>query len=150
MYFGEIDEIGHSNGYGQAYMNAIQQTDQLIGRLMSQLDKLGMSVMRDTALILVTDHGRKEPFGKYHGSFTDSELNTMWLAVGPGIKSNTLLQSPVANWDTATTALSLLGVEPPVQMRGRMIKELFNGTFISLGQYPDFDSNITVCLYDEI
>jgi hypothetical protein len=28
---------------------------------------------------IVSDHGRKSPFGRYHGALTDLEMNTFWL-----------------------------------------------------------------------
>jgi arylsulfatase A-like enzyme len=49
--------------------------------------------------------------------------------MGPGIKKGLRLMGfTVSTYDIAPTLLHIYGIEPPKQMRGRVITELFDAT----------------------
>ena len=53
--------------------------------------------LANTFLMVVTDHGRRQPFGFDHGLFTQTEMNTQWIAFGPevGVRRGYELKLPV-------------------------------------------------------
>lgn len=125
LYFDLIDETGHKYGFSPEYNAAISHVDHLISRLLNLLTTLGMD--QNTLLLLVTDHGRKMADGHYHGSFTDSQINTFWAVRGPRIRPNHHLQSFIANSDSAPTILEWLGLPTPIRWYSRPVFEAFEG-----------------------
>lgn len=111
-------------GFGQDYVDAIVETDVLLGRLLDTLETTGL--MSSTLIVLVSDHGRAPDSGHEHGAFTTEEIETPWSITGPGIKRG-MLRTPIHTYDTASTIVSALGVEPPLQWHGRMVWEAFRG-----------------------
>ncbi|KAI9024704.1 alkaline-phosphatase-like protein [Hyaloraphidium curvatum] len=122
-YFVAVDETGHVYGYSDDYEEAIMATDALIGRLLDTVESSGLA--SSTLIVLVSDHGREPLTGHEHGSFTMEELETPWSLAGPGIRKGRL-RTPVHTFDTASTVLGALGVEPPLQWHGRMVLEAWS------------------------
>ena len=135
VYLDDVDETGHRVGFGEAYTEAILQADQRIGHVWQTLDDLNM--LDRTLIAFVTDHGRKEPLGKYHGSFTQTEMNTFWALWGPGIRRGHELKTPVANYDVSPSLLHAMGLPMPLQWRGRPVREAFENQIVSVGMLPD-------------
>jgi hypothetical protein len=136
LYLSDIDDAGH--GYGtqsKEYMEAIKKSDKRVGRIMETLYETEM--MDDTLILVVTDHGRKLPRGQYHGSFTDSEMRTTWIAYNKKrLKQGHELEMPLMNSDTAPTVLYALGVNGgvmPVQMRSRPVMEIYKDVSVYSG-----------------
>lgn len=58
-----------------------------------------------------------------HGTSSPFDIHNTLIAAGPSIKRGVRSKVPTANVDLAPTALSLLGIERPATMDGRVIKE---------------------------
>ena len=71
-----------------------------------------------------------------HGSASPYDVHNTLIAVGPDVKQGIEVATPTGNVDFAPTILSLLGLETPATMQGRVLAE-------ALGDGPD-PSSITV------
>lgn len=123
LYLDVLDECGHaigdrSKGYGQL----VQMADRWVGKVLSALREANM--LETTTILVMSDHGREER-GFGHGEFTTGELSTQWLLSGPGVRRGKTLRGPVSIMDSAPTLLHALGVHPPLQMRGRVVREAY-------------------------
>ncbi|KAI3659552.1 hypothetical protein MP638_005238 [Amoeboaphelidium occidentale] len=153
LYLSDIDDAGH--GYGtqsKEYMEAIKKSDKRVGRILETLSEKEM--MDDTLILVVTDHGRKLPRGQYHGSFTDSEMRTTWIAYNKKrLKQGHELEMPLMNSDTAPTVLYALGVNGgvmPVQMRSRPVMEIYKDVSVYSGtKAPAFKGSGDLWKYTE-
>jgi hypothetical protein len=134
LYFDEIDETGHAHGFGEQYDNAIAETDERVGRVLQALDKTGMR--ERTLIVVLSDHGRRDPSGKSHGWFTTGEMTTFWAVSGPGIRRGYELRSPVANYDAAATIMRALGKPSPLNWRGRAVEEAFEDRPVPVDNLP--------------
>jgi hypothetical protein len=121
--FGDPDEHAHYGNYG-GYIEAIQQADAAIGRLMSILDRSERG--RRTHVFVTADHGRADDF-RNHGPMP--EAARVWMvAAGPKFRARgnvaSLTERRLA--DIAPTMRRVLGLTPDVSDRaGRPIDELF-------------------------
>ena len=125
VYFLDIDDAGHQYGFkGAEYTDAISRVDSYMSQIISQF--LSTDPEMDSSLIMtVSDHGRKLPGGRYHGSFTQGEVSTFLAVAGRGVRRNHSLSSWVSNMDMAGTVLHALNVPVPVQWRAKPIYEAF-------------------------
>ncbi|KAJ3091598.1 hypothetical protein HK102_014147, partial [Quaeritorhiza haematococci] len=138
VYFGEIDDTAHAYGFGKEYNSKLEQTDSLVGDLLKAYEEGG--VLGETLVMVVTDHGREGEKGFEHGSFTQTEIETMWMVWGGssslGVRSNYSIAGGVENMQTASTILEALGVgPPPLQWRAHSVREVFVDSLV-----PDFDT----------
>lgn len=60
-----------------------------------------------------------------HGSLSPFDMNNTLIAAGPGFRSGHVSEIPSGNIDLAPTVLSLLGIERPASMDGRVLTEAF-------------------------
>lgn len=69
------DEVGHRDGFGNAYLDSIQIADFQLGLLVDAvLEREKMSPTKEDWLIIVTtDHGREPSEGRSHGKQTERE-----------------------------------------------------------------------------
>lgn len=67
-----------------------------------------------------------------HGSTSPHDVRATLIAAGPDFKSSERSSVPTSNVDIAPTVLHLLGIEPPHEMDGRVIREALRG-----GPSPD-------------
>jgi arylsulfatase A-like enzyme len=86
----------------------------------------------DTSVILLTaDHGShdvKDASGRLvatHGSAEAADVTIPWIAWGRGVKPHFTITAPVVQYDTAATALWLLGVPVPESFWGRPVTSAF-------------------------
>ncbi|PKH51623.1 hypothetical protein CXF68_13445 [Tenacibaculum sp. Bg11-29] len=68
----EPDSVGHGNGFGGLYNNAIKRADERLGTLVAAVKNRAKERNEDWLIILTTDHGR-QPSGYGHGSQSNSE-----------------------------------------------------------------------------
>lgn len=61
--------------------------------------------------------------GGAHGSLSRFDMNNTLIAAGPGFRAGLVSETPSGNIDIAPTVLSLLGVERPASMDGRVLVE---------------------------
>jgi len=126
IYLDALDECGHAHGGNSpAYPALVAKVDGWVGTVLEALRSAGIA---DSTLILImSDHGRDAATGRSHGGFTTSELRVQWLLAGPGIKASHELTWPVSIMDGAPTLLHALGIRPPVEFYGRVVREAFHG-----------------------
>ena len=70
------------------------------------------------------DDGKKRISGT-HGSPSKEDVTIPWIAFGAGVKPHYTITAPVVQYDTAATALWLLGVPLPEHFWGRPVVSAF-------------------------
>jgi predicted AlkP superfamily phosphohydrolase/phosphomutase len=123
-----------------AFPDQYRAFDQVLGKILQYVD-------RNTYLFIISDHGIKplrefeEGRRLYHSAhdhggntpiiakhdFEDGDdVPGIFIAMGPGIKRDVRLMGfTVSVFDIAPTILSLYGLAPPPQMKGRVLSEIF-------------------------
>lgn len=123
VHFDSIDRAGHALGYGPdqpAYMDAIEQVDQLVGVLLRELEQRQSSRNEDWLVLATTDHGGS---GRHHVRRTPINTRIFWIAAAPGVSPGEIGHGP-ALVDVAPTVLAYLGVAVKAEWRleGRVIE----------------------------
>ena len=85
-----VDNVGHSLGFGSAYNNAITKADEQFGRIVAEIEK---RTNEDWLIFVVTDHGRGSG-GYNHGGQTTQEKT---IFVGMNKTGNEEFNSYVSN-----------------------------------------------------
>jgi predicted AlkP superfamily phosphohydrolase/phosphomutase len=121
-----------------AFPNQYVALDKVVGSILQHVDS-------NTYLFIVSDHGIKPlrefedtdphahmdhekttPVIAKHDFADGDEVPGSFIAMGPGIKRDQRLMGLAASvYDIAPTVLHLYGIEPPKQMRGRVLREIF-------------------------
>ena len=147
------DKRGHGYGHDSPeYREAIENADYHIGRLVENLKELG--VYENTLIVITTDHGMTGT-SHGHGYETDMRIFSVWH--GPGVKqgyemadliyipaSGTYDETYVAHRiiDIAPTMTELVGVRPPENAEGEVIRQIFEGALTPHAPiYIDGDDN---------
>jgi len=121
VHFPEPDIPGHKNGWmSEEYFDSIKNVDIQLGKIITSLKQA--QVYDKTFLVITSDHG-----GKDHTHRGDHPYVTtiLWLAVGKEIKTKYTIKEQVYIYDTAPTVLHALGIKPPKNIDGNIIKEIF-------------------------
>lgn len=119
VHFGDPDGAGHSRGWGSPEQRAaIEQCDKAIGVVWQGVRAAGANRV---ALIITADHGGHL---KTHGSRDPRDMTIPWLAYGPGIIMPVEIERQVYVYDTAPTALWLLGLSFDPRWDGRPVTEI--------------------------
>ncbi len=110
----EAPEPFASSYPGRPYAGEVAWSDELVGRLVETLHRLGL--VEETLLAVTSDHG--EGLGDHdellHGFFVyESTLRVPLIVRGPGITAGTRLEKPVGLVDLYPTLLELAGVSSP-------------------------------------
>ena len=95
-------------------------TDQALSQITKALKQAGIA--ENTVILISADHGGHE---KGHGENIPDDMNIPWVAWGAGVKKGHAIQRLVTTYDTAATALWLLGVPIPESFDGKPVKEAF-------------------------
>ncbi|MCC6880601.1 MAG: alkaline phosphatase family protein [Verrucomicrobiales bacterium] len=121
VHFPDPDSAGHKSGWGSPEQKeAFKVSDQALGQIVKAIEKGGFS--DDCVIIVSADHGGT---GKNHSQDTPSDRNIPWVAWGKGVKPGFAIAGPVMTYDTAATALWLLGVDRPATLDGHPVLEAF-------------------------
>ena len=110
------------------YMRAVQGVDAAVGRVMAQLQQLGLD--KNTVVVYSSDQGF---FLGDHGWFDkrwmyEESLRTPLLVKWPGvIKPGSVNRELVMNLDFAETFLDVAGLTPPTTMQGASLLPLLRG-----------------------
>ena len=122
VYFGQVDEAGHSHGFHPSvpqYIQAIEDVDSLVGRVLDAVRARPTYAAEQWLVIVTTDHGGR---GTGHGGgHAFAEVNTVWLIVsGAGVQP---AAGPTAIVDVVPTALAWLGVpvDPHWELDGQAV-----------------------------
>lgn len=76
VYFGQVDEVGHHLGVGEAYETAIRTCDALVGEVLAALD--ARPDRAQWIVAVTTDHGHTDAGG--HGGRSPAECETWVLS----------------------------------------------------------------------
>ncbi|MEZ4606831.1 MAG: alkaline phosphatase family protein [Deinococcales bacterium] len=116
VYLGAMDEVGHDYGWmSQRYLEQVEHSDMLLGKILEILSP-------DSTLIIHSDHGGA---GRNHGTNSPEDMTIPWMIMGPNIKINHQLESPVSLLDTAPTIAHIFGLKPPLAWEGQVVREAF-------------------------
>lgn len=122
IHFADSDGAGHEFGWGsQQQKAAFAAEDAALERVRKAIAQAGIE--RDSVIILTADHGGHD---KTHGSTLLADMHIPWIAWGKGVRPGFILQQRVNTYDTAATALWLLGVAIPKEFDGVPVQEAFN------------------------
>lgn len=120
-------DVAHSGSYS-LYLEGIRRTDRLCGEIWREIQAQPEYSGRTTMFIL-PDFGRDSDMdasgnGFQHHRTGDALSRTTWLmALGPGVRENTVVDRPVQSVDLAPTLGALLGFAP-VMGAGRPLREI--------------------------
>ncbi len=133
LHFRDIDSQGHAFGLrSPEWTQALVDADNALKIIRDAIRSAGLA--DDTVMILSADHGGhniQDKEGKTrgaHGSSKPEDVEIPWVAWGKGVKKNTNITAAVSTYDTAATALWLLGVPLPESFWGRPVVSAFETT----------------------
>ncbi len=126
-------EDAQAPGTGQgvrAYFELVSAMDDALGRLLDEIDALGIA---DRTVVifagdnghLLGEHGMESKRSAYEGSIR-IPLLVRWPGLGDGARGR-VVDEPVLNIDLAPTLLDLAGVEAPAGLHGRSLRPLLLG-----------------------
>lgn len=121
VHFPDGDSAGHRYGWGSPeQILAFADTDAALKTLLDALKQAGID--KETVVILSADHGGHD---KTHGSNAPEDMTIPWIALGKGVRPDQTITGPVTTFDTAATALWLLGLEIPADWDGKPVTSAF-------------------------
>lgn len=130
IHFGDPDVKGHEFGvFSPEKMQAFADTDAALRVMREAVSKAGLE--ESSVFILTADHGGhdiKDSKGKTrgtHGAPETEDVIIPWVAWGKNVKPGFEISAPVIQYDTAATALWLLGVPIPESFWGRPVTSAF-------------------------
>jgi len=139
IHFGDPDFAGHLHGVrSPEKLAALAACDAALGRIRAAIAEAGLA--DSSVLILTADHGGHDrtpeenelrakrglpPQPGTHGDATTDDVTIPWVAAGKGVKPGFKVTAPVLQYDTAATALWLLGVPLPTGFWGRPVTSAF-------------------------
>jgi arylsulfatase A-like enzyme len=106
------------------YYGCVQAIDDCIGTLVAALERTRQ--LDNTIVLFFSDHGCtfRTRFGEYKRSPHESSIRVPFIIAGPGFEQATVIEELVSLLDLAPTLLDGVGIERPIQMRGRSLKSL--------------------------
>lgn len=130
IHFRDPDTAGHQFGANSPEkIKALKDCDTALKIIEDAISANGL--LTDSVIILTADHGShdiKDKNGKMvgtHGSAESVDVRIPWVAWGKGVKSHYTVEAPVVQYDTAATALWLLGISVPESFWGRPVTSAF-------------------------
>ena len=124
-------DLAGTDGYWRSempdYLGCCGSLDHNVGRLLYQLDLLGLS--ENTLVVYTSDHGNH--FGTRNGeakrSPHENSIHVPLIIRGPGFTGGAAINNLVSLIDLPPTLLSAAGIEPSWEMDGRALQQLFTG-----------------------
>jgi predicted AlkP superfamily pyrophosphatase or phosphodiesterase len=139
IHFADPDSTGHKYGVDSPEkMQALADCDQALKVIRDAISEAG--IVDSSVVILTADHGGhdrppaeiaervkrgQEPMPGTHGSAASEDVVIPWIAWGKGVRPAFTITTPVVQYDTAATALWLLGVPVPDSFWGRPVVSAF-------------------------
>jgi arylsulfatase A-like enzyme len=112
----------------QAYYASTSWTDWNVGRVIAELDRLGLR--ENTVIVFWGDHGyHLGEFGKWakHGSLFETGTRVPLVVVAPGAKAKgAVAPNPVQALDIYPTLCELCGLKPPAGIEGHSLRPLLD------------------------
>lgn len=124
VYFGAIDETGHSSGFhpdNDDYISAIQTVDERVGEVLTALRNRPAFAAEKWLVIVSTDHGGKDK-GHGGGQEVPEILTTFVIVSGDGVAAGEIAE-PTFLVDVAVTGLVHLGlqIQPDWKLDGKAV-----------------------------
>jgi len=119
VHLDHVDAAGHSRLWGSnAYYEALNKADRLIGDMVDTLDLVGM--LQDTAIFISSDHG-----GEFFSHDPDTEecRYIPFIASGAGINKGVSIQRELRVYDLAATVAESMGLQRPASWIARPVYE---------------------------
>lgn len=139
IHFADPDSTGHQFGVNSPEkMQALADCDQALGVIRAAIAAAGIA--DSSVMILTADHGGHDrpaaeiadrvkrglpPSPGTHGAPDSCDVIIPWIAWGKGARHGFTVTAPVVQYDTAATALWLLGVPVPESFWGRPVVSAF-------------------------
>jgi len=130
IHFADPDTAGHAYGaFSPEKVQALKDCDEALKTIKDAVAAAG--ILDDSVFILTADHGShdiKNKDGKTvgtHGSPDALDVTIPWVAWGKSVKKDYTVTAPVVQYDTAATALWLLGLPVPESFWGRPVTSAF-------------------------
>ncbi len=121
IHFADPDSAGHKDGWGSPQQKeAFKVTDQALSQITRAIEQAGIAAT--TTLIISADHGGHL---KTHGLNIPDDMIIPWIASGCGVKKGFTITAPVTTYDSAATALWLLGVPLAAELDGKPVTTAF-------------------------
>lgn len=122
IHFADSDSSGHEFGWGSAQQKAAFAAEDIaLDTVRKAIAQAGIE--RDSVIMLTADHGGHD---KTHGSTRLEDMHIPWVAWGKGVKPGLELKQRINTYDTAATALWLLGVAIPKEFDGVPVQAAFS------------------------
>ena len=132
--------------YSQGWAGMLEELDRGIGRLLDELDTLGIS--ENTYVVFTTDNGGRGivpggnpkspapnvPLSGAKHSLLEGGIRVPLIVRGPSIKAGSVCRVPVVGYDFLPTFYALAGGKDDLS------KELDGGSFVPLFSDPETDS----------
>ncbi len=130
VHFGDPDAKGHKFGVTSPEKKAsLAEADAALKAIRDAVDAAGIG---DTSVFILTaDHGGHDVLNQEgrmvgtHGTADPADVLIPWIAWGATVKPGTTITAPVVQYDTAATALWLLGIDVPESFWGRPVVSAF-------------------------
>ena len=121
IYLGCTDEAGHKEGFmSLPYFQQIERADHAIGQLLHFLEE---SCLDDEYTCLLTsDHGGH---GHKHDGSVPEDFIIPWMIMGPSIRKNHIIESPVSILDTVPTLARIMRLPALDFWQGEVNEEIF-------------------------
>ena len=124
VYFGQVDEIGHRDGFHPSvpsYVQAIQTVDVHIASLIGAIESRSDHVRENWLIIISTDHGGRGR--KHRGGHEVPEIFTTFLVVSGKDSIKGEIEEPSYIVDVPVIALTHLGIpiEGAWQLDGKAV-----------------------------
>ena len=140
IHFGEPDAAGHTYGvFSAEKMKALADSDAALGVIVQAIREAGL--IDSSVIILTADHGGHDrtpeeneqraksgqpPQPGTHGSSSPDDVTIPWVAWGTSVRKGFTITAAVVQYDTAATALWLLGIPVPESFWGRPVTSAFD------------------------
>lgn len=122
IHFTDPDDNGHKYGWGSPQqVKALSEVDAALGEVVKAIERAGIT--EQSVMIVTADHGGH---AKTHGRNIPDDMLVPWIAWGKEVKKNFKITETVTTYDTAATALWLLGVPVPETFDGRPVTRAFS------------------------
>ncbi len=119
IHIPDPDLAGHSAGWmSLPYRLAVRRADAAV----REIWEIGQKRFGDDFVLIVTaDHGGHE---RTHGTEAAVDMTIPWIAWGKGVRAGSIPER-ITTYDTAATALWLLGIPSPPFWDGKPVTEAF-------------------------
>ena len=111
VYFGQVDEIGHQDGFHPSvpsYLQALQAVDAHVASLVKAIQSRPEYLAENWLVVISTDHGGRGR--KHRGGHDVPEILTTFLVVSGSSSIQGEIEEPSYIVDVPVTALTHLGV----------------------------------------